>query len=527
MAKKKSKHRFNQILRVLIRYRRGDFTPQKLRYILEDLGPTYVKIGQLLSARSDILPHEYCLELEKLRTNVKETPFEEMHTVLQEELGKTVAELFLEFDEKPIGTASIAQVYRAKLLTGEEVVVKIQRPGIYEIMEKDIKLLKRAVFGVKFFPKISTVLDFNQILDEMWSMTQNELDFTIEANNAERLKLNNESLKFIGVPEIYRSLTTSRVLTMEYIGGHNIDDLANLSEEGYDAQEIANKIIDNYIKQIVIDGFFHADPHPGNIKIYNGKIYWLDLGMMGVINSRDRELYKKAIKAIADKDVNVLKTCLLILGKWNHEIDHTRLYVELEMLMQKYLTLTLLELNLGKMLQEFINLAGNNGIQMPADMTMFCRGVMTIESVVTELDPKINVIAIFANYIADNELGNINVKTKTLDILKTMSLSTTKALEIPILFKDMLDLTLRGQTKIVVENKISADAVRDIRTTVIDLIIGLFIIAILMAGTMVLLSSKDLYEIWNVPLLTWGFYAFDFILLVCFLIRIILRKKRK
>ena len=195
--------------------------------------------------------------------------------------------------------------------------------------------------------------------------------------------------------------------------------------------------------------------------------------------------------------------------------------------MQKYLTLTLLELNLGKMLQEFINLAGNNGIQMPADMTMFCRGVMTIESVVTELDPKINVIAIFANYIADNELGNINVKTKTLDILKTMSLSTTKALEIPILFKDMLDLTLRGQTKIVVENKISADAVRDIRTTVIDLIIGLFIIAILMAGTMVLLSSKDLYEIWNVPLLTWGFYAFDFILLVCFLIRIILRKKRK
>ena len=246
-------------------------TPQKLRIILEELGPTYIKIGQIMSLHSDILPKRYCDELMKLCSDVAPMPFSEVREVVEQAYGCPWSEIFSEIDEKPLGSASIAQVHRALLLDGAQVVVKVQRKGIYEMMARDIGLLHKAV---KLLPPISLkgMVDFDMVLDELWSVTREEMNFLTEASNIEEFARYNKEVAFVRVPRLYQEYTTMHVLVMEYIGGYAIDDKEALLADGYDLHEIGSKLIDNFIKQVIEDGFFHADPHPGNVKVKDGKI---------------------------------------------------------------------------------------------------------------------------------------------------------------------------------------------------------------------------------------------------------------
>ena len=317
MSKKESgeyKSRLREMVDILRKYEitRG-LTPEKLRLILEDLGPTYIKIGQIMSMHSDILPKKYCDELMKLRSDVKPMPFSEVSDVIEDSYGCAWGTIFKEISEKPLGSASIAQVHRAVLKDGSPVVIKVQRRGIYEMMARDIALLRKAA---KLIPSatIKGMVDIDMVLNELWDVTREEMNFLTEAANMEEFAKKNEGISFVGTPVLYQEYTTLHVLVMEYIDGFEVDDKTALLENGYDLKEIGSKLADNYMKQIIEDGFFHADPHPGNLRIRDGKIIWIDMGMMGRLTERDREQIAKAVRGVAANDIGMIQDAVMILG---------------------------------------------------------------------------------------------------------------------------------------------------------------------------------------------------------------------
>ncbi|MFQ8599611.1 MAG: AarF/ABC1/UbiB kinase family protein [Oscillospiraceae bacterium] len=233
-------------------------------------------------------------------------PFDEVKKVVEDEYGEALSAVFAAFDPEPLGAASIAQAHAARLQNGRRVVVKVQRPGVYATMEQDIALLHKAA-GLLGFTALGEVVDLNMVLDEMWSVAQQEMDFLTEAQNADAFRQFNREVAYVDCPLIEHAHTTERVLVMEYIDGIAIDDTYTLASEEYDLDEIGLKLADNYVKQIIEDGFFHADPHPGNLQIRDGKIVWIDLGMMGRLSPRDKTLLRDGVKAIVRGDVTRLK----------------------------------------------------------------------------------------------------------------------------------------------------------------------------------------------------------------------------
>ena len=328
--------RLKEMTAVLKKYKlTHGLTPEKFRLILQELGPTYIKLGQIMSLHSDILPKEYCEELMKLCSDVKPMPFEQVEAVIDASFGYSWKDVFASIDKKPLGAASIAQVHRATLKTGEQVVVKVQRKGIHEVMSKDMALLHKAV---KLVPPISIkgIVDFDMVLDEMWAVAQEEMNFLLEASNIEEFAGNNRDVAFVATPKLYRKYTTSHVLVMEYIKGFNIDDKEGLLKDGYDLEEIGSKLIDNYIRQVIEDGFFHADPHPGNVKIRDGKIVWIDMGMMGRLSEHDKRELSNAVYGIAMNDIGMIEDAVLAIGDFKGEPDRAKLYKDIKIIINKY-----------------------------------------------------------------------------------------------------------------------------------------------------------------------------------------------
>ncbi len=259
---------------------KGEMTPEKLRGLFEALGPTFVKVGQILSMRSEILPQDYCDELAKLRAQVEPMSYDEVTAALEAEYGAPVCEVFAEFDRRPLGSASVAQVHRARLLTGEDVAVKVQRPGVRKTMANDVDILRQLCRHLGFIWKSNQIMDLNQMVDELWNTIVEETNFLVEARNLREFRELNAHCVYIECPKPYEELCTEHVVVMDYVEGIGLDrpDEAELLA-GYDLEEIGVKLVDNYATQVLDDGFFHADPHPANILVSGGKIVYIDLGM--------------------------------------------------------------------------------------------------------------------------------------------------------------------------------------------------------------------------------------------------------
>ena len=368
-------------------------TPEKLRQILEDLGPTYIKLGQIMSSRSDILPQKYCDELMRLRSEVPPMPFSQVQEVINCSFGYSWRQVFLDIETKPLGSASIAQVHRATLKTGENVVIKVQRQGIYETMSRDIGLLRRAV---KLLPPVAfkDLVDLDLVLTELWRVTQEEMNFLMEAANMEEFADKNSNVAFVEVPRLYREFTTTQVLVMEYVDGFSIDDKANLLENGYDLNEIGTKFVDNFVKQVIDDGFFHADPHPGNVMIRDGKIVWMDMGMMGRLTDRDREFISRAVEGVALNDIGMIQDCVLAIGDFRGKPDQSQLYDDLQALMAKYGTADMGSIDIADLVKNLMETMKNNQIVMPHGLTLLARGLTHVEGVLAAISPDINMVQI-------------------------------------------------------------------------------------------------------------------------------------
>ena len=526
MSKGESKEyrtRLKEITSVLHKYgiTRG-ITPQKLRMILEDLGPTYIKIGQIMSLHSDILPKRYCDELMRLRSEVTPMEFPEVKEVIEQAYGCPWNEIFASISDTPLGSASIAQVHRAELLSGEQVVIKVQRTGIYEIMARDIGLLRKAV---KLMPPISLkgMADFDQVLDELWNVTREEMNFLTEASNMEEFARRNADVVYVRTPKLYQEYTTMHVLVMEYIEGPAIDDKEKLLSGGYDLEEIGIKLIDNYIKQVMEDGFFHADPHPGNVKVQDGKIVWIDMGMMGRLTERDKELIGKAIRGIAENDIGMIQEAVMALGEFKEKPDQSVLYEDISELMSKYGALDMGEIDVAEVMMDLMEVMKENKIRMPHGLTMLARGLTNMEGVLADIAPQINMIEIASRHIAESMWKDLDWKKELKHAGKNLYRSMHKAVEVPGLAADALHGLMKGQTRVNLDLHASNDLAQLLRRLVRNVVMGLWVMALLISSSIICTTNMS-PKICGIPAIGAIGYLFAFAIVMYVLIKHIFSK---
>jgi ubiquinone biosynthesis protein len=526
MGKKYDEHkRAAEIISVLKKHEvmRHGITPEKLRLILQDLGPTFVKLGQVMSMRTDMLPQKYCEELEKLRTEVTPMPVEDVYTVIQEECGCPVDEIFSSFDEKPLGSACIAQTHAAVLSDGQRVAVKVQRMGIRETMEKDNRLLKKAAKLMKLTP-IEGTIDINMVLDEMWTVSLQELDFHVEARNAKEFYENNSKEKGISSPQIIESLSTSRMLVMEYIDGFSIGDINNLNSQGIDKYKLCTRFVDNYIKQVIDDGFFHADPHPGNIRIRDGEIVWIDMGMMGRLTEKDRKLFKKAIHAVTQKDINEIINVLMTLGVCREPIKHSRLYEDVDSMMVKYSTIGTGDIDIAVFLEELFNLASSHGIAMPSGVSMLARGMMTAEGILAAVCPEVNVVEVAAAHLKKEYLSEIDIKKEIESSIYTLMKSGSKSLAIPSLASDLMEAVIKGHAKINLEIMGAGDTMGVVEKLVNRVIICIIASSLFIGSSLIFIAGIE-PKLFGVPVL--GIIGFIAAILLTLWMVLAIRRRKK
>ena len=475
-------------------------TPEKLRLILEDLGPTFVKLGQIMSMRPDFLPQEYCDELMKLQTEANPLPFSVIEKVIEQEYQRRWTRIFRSIDEEALGSASIAQVHCAVLLDGEKVVIKVQRPGVHDIMSKDIVLLKRAAGILKILGPAQDVVDFSMVLDELWAIAKQEMDFVMEANHIEEFRHANQDADFVSCPKVYRHLTTQHVLVMEYVDGIQIDDVAGLKAAGIDVRRIGERLGENYVKQIVEDGYFHADPHPGNIWVRGGKVVWLDLGMMGRLSNKDRAAIRKAIFALAQHDVFEMKAAVLSLGVPQERIDHARLYQDIDALIAQYGDLDFRSLKMGILSRQIMNVLRSHHIAIAPGISMFCRGVMTIEGVMRLVCPEVSFVEILARSMELSFAKGFNWREEAGKAKREGYILLRKSLQLPEQISDILKMTLSGQTKVNLELTGADEPLARLNKMINKLIIALLSAALLL-GSSTICTTQMTPKIMEIPFL--------------------------
>lgn len=525
--KEENSERFREIRNVMRKNQiaRG-VSPEKLRVILEDLGPTYIKLGQIMSLHSDILPKAYCDELLKLNSDVTPMPFEDVEDVLNQSYGQNWKELFQSIEETPLGSASIAQVHRARLKNGEEVIIKVERKGIYDTMARDIGLMHRLVKLMPSVGDFKDLVDLDMVLDELWFVAQEEMDFLKEAANMDEFTRNNSSVRYVAAPKVYHEYSTGHVLVMEYIDGYGIDDMENLRSNGYDMDEIGAKYVNNFIKQVIEDGFFHADPHPGNVKIRDGKIVWIDMGMMGRLSEKDRRTMIKGVRGIAMHDISMVENAVLEIGEFRGKPDRKKLYQDLKKFIAEYGTTSMGGLDVAAAIEELVEIMKQNRISLPHGVSMLCRGLTHVQGVLAAISPDINMMQIAVNRYTEEFLKNVDWKNEIQKQARVLYRSASKGAEIPGLMTDILKEHLEGQSSINIDLHSSAELTNVISSAIRNLMIGLCVAALLIASSVICTTDMS-PKVLGIPVLGFAGYAFAMVVSISMTIRYLWSKRKK
>ena len=367
---------------------------ERLRMALEELGPTFVKFGQMLSTRPDMIPLELIGELEKLQDKVPLFSTEDARQIIEKELGNTIDLLFKDFTDSPLASASIAQVYKAVSPDGETLAIKVQRPDIDKIIEVDLEIMLHLATLIEKHFRQSDILDPVTTVEEFARVIRKELNFKIEAANIERFAINFQSEMTIHVPHVYREFSSGKVLTMEFIGGFKVSDIARdeARDLGIDPKVVASRGADLVLKQIFEDGFFHADPHPGNIRVLKDNVIcFLDYGMMGSISGQHREDLADILIGIIKKDEHKITKTILKLGEYG-KTDDIELESDIAELIDVYASCPLKDLEVGSLLHHIAGVIAVHRLKAPRDFYLLAKALVTIEGVGREIDPDFNAV---------------------------------------------------------------------------------------------------------------------------------------
>jgi len=368
-------------------------TYERIRMVLEELGPSYVKLGQIFSNREDMLPPELIKELEKLQDHVPNLKNFDVHKTIEDELKISLTDYFLSVNVAPLAAASLAQVHRAQLLSGEEVVLKIQRPHIEEIIESDLLIMKQVAKALEKYSTQAQALQPVRIVASFEQSIREELQFLREMDNTEKFAKNFEGNEMIYVPVVYRQLSTNRIICMEFIDGIKVSEVSTLKAANIDPTAVAKVGVDLYIEQILDHGFFHADPHPGNIFVLpsTGQICFIDFGMMGTVMPNDKEALGDLLLYFLKKNVKKIIIILEKIAVKTDIPDNKKLEQDLYELVSEISNTALQNIKLGTILIHFKTVLYENKIILPHYLYMLIRGLIIIEGVGLKLDPAFNI----------------------------------------------------------------------------------------------------------------------------------------
>ncbi|MGB6176720.1 MAG: AarF/UbiB family protein [Methylocella sp.] len=370
---------------------------KRLRAALEELGPIYAKLGQVLSTRPDLLPADYIEELATLQDNVAPMSEEEGVQVTEQELGVPWEDVFDSIDPKPLAAGTIAQVHRATLASGDRVVVKVQRPTAHETIEQDLALLEVFAEKVGKRPALNQVIDMGVVFKHLSTSLRRELDFRQEAENIERMRTVLKDYNRLAVPGVHRELSTSRILVMEEIQGIPIAQAPQVLER----TQAARQLLESFYKQVLVDGFFHADPHPGNLMWWKDRIYFLDFGMAGTVGADFREHLILLLMALWQEDAGFLTDVTLMMAGASDrsDLDVSRFQAEIGEVMVKYRTAALAEMQIGPILQDMSEISLRHKVPLPASLALAAKALAQVQLATADLDPDLDPFEVAGKFL--------------------------------------------------------------------------------------------------------------------------------
>ena len=381
--------RYGDIARLLLRHAGGNTDDaEKLAADLEAMGPTFVKLGQLLSTRSDLLPIEYVDALARLQDRCEPFPFDEVRTVVEDELGARLTKAFADFDETPLAAASLGQVHRAVMRSGRDVAVKVQRPNIRRGIVTDLEALVEAAGVVDRRTDVGRRYGFEAMVDEFRRAMLAELDYRREAQNLTTLRTNLAEFERLVVPAPVVDYTTDRVLTMEYVPGRNLNSLGPLGRLELDGAPLGEELFRAYLKQILVDGFFHADPHPGNVYVTDdGRLALLDLGMVGRVSPELREHLIKLLMAIAEERGRDAAAAAIAMSETGDDFDRGEFTRRVGDLVSEHATATVSDVPAGRVVAEVTRIGAECELRLPSELTMLAKTLLNLDEVARTLAP--------------------------------------------------------------------------------------------------------------------------------------------
>ncbi|WP_211747381.1 AarF/ABC1/UbiB kinase family protein [Paenibacillus sp. Marseille-Q4541] len=478
---------------------------ERIRHVLEDLGPTFVKLGQLASTRSDLLPSGVISELTKLQDQVPPFSPEIARGILEQELNAPLEELLAEFDDTPLAAASIGQVHIGRLRSGEQVAIKIQRPGISPVIQRDLNILKDFVALAERRWEWVTRYQLREMVKEFAASLLAELDYSHEGRNTEKVGLQFMESSEVHVPKIFWDYTRARVLTMEYMDGIMLNQREVIIGKGYDLKNIAQRLVDSMLHQIFIEGFFHADPHPGNLMVMkNGTIAFLDFGMVGRLNEEMKEQLSSLIIALMRKNTEGMVRSIERLGMIPEGTNMGSLRRDLDRIRDDYYDIPFASISVGQALNDLFGVAQRHQITLPSDVILLGKALVTLEGVIENLDPTISIIDMaepFGRKLIREKFSSRKIKGK---LLSSVTELIETLVDLPGQARLLTSIISKGKLKVEIsipeleqfEHKL------DQISNKLSLSIVLLAFCILMVGLFI--GSSKTEQVWHVPLLEVG-----------------------
>jgi ubiquinone biosynthesis protein len=482
--------------------------PERLRLAMEELGPTFIKLGQLLSTRADILPASFVQEFARLQDSVPSIPFPEIRDQIELALGVSIEERFLELEPQAIAAASIAQVHWARLLTGEEVVVKVRRPGVTETVETDIDILMDLAYLVERHMPGSDLYDPVGVVREFAYTIRREMDLSREGHTIEKIRDNFSGDPTMHFPQVYWEATAKAVLTMEYVRGIKVNDLAALEAAGLDRRELARRGAVAFLKMVLNHGFFHGDPHPGNVLIMPGNVICLlDFGMVGRLDSGLKRYLTDILSSVIRHDVDGLANTIIGAGEMNETLNLRSLKKGLSDFIDGYFEIPLKEIEVGKMLLEFIDLISTHRIKMHPDLTMLVKVLVVVEGMGRELDPQFDMIGHLRPFLEEALLEKHSPGRMLKELSEGMEAYLGLARDLPREIREVLNKINRNKFRIDLEHRGLDRFSREMDRSANRLSLSLIIAALLIGSSIAMQTDRG-------PLLL-GLPAFAFFGYLC------------
>ena len=486
-------------------YHRLD-APERLRLMFEELGPTFIKLGQVLACRPDLLPLEYAKEFSRLTDAVAPFPFAEARAIIEKDLGASLASLFASFDPEPMAAASIAQVHRAVLNDGREVMVKVQRPNIENIIERDISILRGIAQLIDVHVHELQSYNVPGIVDEFSRTISKELDFFIEASNAVQLRHNFKDSNDLVIPEVHAGLSSKRVLVLEKIEGVRIDDYAGIERMGHDRKDIARKGAGAFFKMVFQDGLFHADPHPGNIFVLSdGRLGMVDFGIMGRVTEENMEYFASVLVALAGHDYDSLTRQYVNLGFLSEEsmdIDTVQrdLKEDLAELLEPYYGMTIRQIDFATYVDRVTRILNRHKLKIPQNLYLMEKSLITLDGLLKQLNPEFDYLTAAQPYVEALIKRKRNPRQLLRTAQKNLLALSDMAVAVPRQVRTVIGKIMRGDIQVKLQHEGLQHAVRDLDKSSNRLAFSIITAAIIVASSIIIHSGQG-QKLFGLPVL--------------------------